>query len=46
MIFTDKELVSMATAEHLSVETIANINGVGEKRAAQYGDFFLEEEPF
>lgn len=46
MIFTDKELVSMATAEHLSVETIANINGVGEKRAAQYGDFFWEEEPF
>jgi len=46
MIFTDKELISMATTENLSIEAIANIKGVGEKRASQYGDFFFRRKTF
>lgn len=43
MVFTDRELVTMAELDVLSLETIAKIKGVGEKRATQYGLFFMAE---
>lgn len=44
-VFTNHELVEMAKKEALSIAQIGSIDGVGEKRAQQYGSEFLEEIP-
>ena len=41
MVFNDSTLRQMALKKPLSVEELLNIPGVGEKKAARYGQEFL-----
>ena len=41
MVFNDSTLRQMALKKPLSVEELLNISGVGEKKAARYGQEFL-----
>ena len=41
MVFSDATLREMAEKKPLSIDELLNISGVGEKKAARYGNAFL-----
>lgn len=43
LIFSDAVLLQMATHRPRNGDELLQINGIGPKKLAQYGDFFLEE---
>ena len=42
MIFPDRTLIEMAENRPASLDDLARIHGVGERKLARYGDAFLE----
>ena len=42
IIFTDRTLIAMAGARPLGLEEMRGVEGVGERKLAQYGEAFLE----
>ncbi len=43
VIFHDRTLHEMAAVQPLDLEHMAELNGVGEKKLASFGKFFLKE---
>ena len=41
MVFNDATLREMAEKKPMSIDELLNISGVGEKKAARYGNAFL-----
>ncbi len=41
MVFNDATLRQMAEKKPMSIDELLNISGVGEKKAARYGNAFL-----
>ena len=41
LFFTDAELIEMAKIEHLTPEKMLTIKGVGEKKVANYSQYFI-----
>jgi superfamily II DNA helicase RecQ len=41
LIFTNDELASLAKIEHLTLETMQQVKGVGKARAEKYGKYFI-----
>lgn len=42
LFFTDAELIQMAKLEHLTVEEMLKIKGIGRKKVEKYAAFFIE----
>lgn len=43
-VFTDAQLAELAKLEVLTPGTMEKVNGIGEKKVARYGKFFISEE--
>ncbi len=42
-VFTDWELSELSKSENLTMETMREIKGIGEKKLEKYGQFFLQQ---
>lgn len=42
-VFTDEELAALARVPKLTAEAMQSVKGIGEKKLARYGRFFVED---
>ena len=42
VVFNDRQLAEMAKMQEMTIDSIANVSGVGKPRAEKYGKYFCE----